>query len=262
MLSHTQVDSETLRILNGARAAYARLRDDQRLFALEYAATRSFVRRGGEDGDEYLISQLPKSQGRKTTSLGRRTPEVEERLAEYSRTRNALRERIRDGKRIVGEYRLAVRDLRAGRVPFYAGEVLRALDKRLILGETLTVAGGLAMAALEARAGVWLAKEHLTGLRSHSAVIQLRGDVSAADFIDMLRDGDATFDPLSNRDDTTAPAAVNQRLVIAELLPPAPPDAQRIEAIAFDSRGWPLWLPAVEVGLEDQLQALLAGRSM
>jgi len=81
------------------------------------------------------------------------SPEVEQKLAEYQATKRTLQERRNTARELVRESGRLARPLRLPMLSSAAGEVLRGLDRRRLLGEVLLVVGTNCLPAYALEAG-------------------------------------------------------------------------------------------------------------
>ncbi len=126
---------EQLRALINLRPRYESLIEAERALALlPYNLVRKRV-----GGREYLYETIDRlNNGR---SLGRMTPELEQRLAEYRTSKQDLQHRRTTALELVRESGRMARPLRLPMLSSDAGALLRELDRRGLLGGTLLVIG-------------------------------------------------------------------------------------------------------------------------
>jgi hypothetical protein len=109
-------------------------------------------------GVEYLFRERDRRGNGKL--LGRRSPDTEAQLANFSEAKAAAAERLAAIKLQLDEQARLNKALRLGRVPRVVGRILRALDAAG-LNSAFTVLGTQALYAYEAVAGVQLLLELL-----------------------------------------------------------------------------------------------------
>jgi len=138
---------EQARALVNLRPRYEALIEAERELArLPYNLVRKRVA-----GHEYLYEATDRLNNGK--SLGPMSPELEQKLAEYQATKRALQERRNTARELVRESGRLARPLRLPMLSSAAGEVLRELDRRRLLGEVLLVVGTNCLPAYSLEAG-------------------------------------------------------------------------------------------------------------
>jgi len=105
---------------------------------------------------EYLYEAIDRLNNGK--SLGPMTPELEQRLAEYRATKRDLQDRRNNALELVRESGRMARPLRLPMLSSAAGEVLRELDRRGLLGTALLVVGTSCLPAYSLEAGGTIAE--------------------------------------------------------------------------------------------------------
>lgn len=126
---------EQARALINLRPRYEALIEAERgLAQLPYNLIRKRV------GDrEYLYEVLDRANNGK--SIGRMSPELEQRLADYRTVKHDLQQRRTKAQGLVHEIGRLARPLRLPMLSSVAGELLRELDKRGLLDGTMMVVG-------------------------------------------------------------------------------------------------------------------------
>ena len=138
---------EQARALVNLRPRYEALIEAERALALlPYNLVRKRV---GER--EYLYEAIDRANNGK--SLGPMTPELEKKLADYQAKKQDLRRRRATAQDLVGEIGRLARPLRLPMLASAAGELLRELDTRGLLGEALLVVGTNCLPAYALEAG-------------------------------------------------------------------------------------------------------------
>lgn len=131
----TPYSDEQARALINLRPRYeALIEAELELARLPYNLIRKRV------GDrEYLYEVIDRANNGK--SLGPMSPALAERLANYQTTKRDLQHRRRTAQDLVAEIGRLARPLRLPMLSSAAGELLRELDRRELLGNTLLVVG-------------------------------------------------------------------------------------------------------------------------
>ncbi|KPL68919.1 hypothetical protein SZ64_12910 [Erythrobacter sp. SG61-1L] len=138
---------EQARALINLRPRYETAIEAERdLARLPYNLVRKRV-----SGHEYLYEAIDRANNGK--SLGRMTPELEQRLADYQATKQNLKERLATARNLVEEIGRLARPLRLPMLANMPGELLRELDRRGLLDGSLLVVGTNCMAAYSLEAG-------------------------------------------------------------------------------------------------------------
>jgi hypothetical protein len=109
-------------------------------------------------GHEYLY----RIDGKRQSSLGRRTAETERIKADYTKSRAAARTSLTKMRKSIEAMAAVNRALGLARVPKLAANLLRALEKQHLLGHGLFVVGTHALFAYEAASGVVFKQDVLT----------------------------------------------------------------------------------------------------
>jgi hypothetical protein len=155
-------------------------------------------------GREYLVRQLVEGQTRQMRSLGPRSTETERLLEEFRDNKAGVKaDRDQQASRLSEMARLN-RALRLGRVPRTSAAVLRALERRQLLGRSVSVIGTHAIFAYEARAGLFvdtdiLATGDLDILYDARARLRLRAEEDPPSLRDALELADKTFKKVEDR---------------------------------------------------------------
>lgn len=138
---------EQARALINLRPRYeAMIEAEQALSRLPYNLVRKRV-----GGREYLYEVLDRANNGK--SLGPLTPEFEQRLADYRGTKRDLKQKRATAASLVSEIGRMARPLRLPMLSSPAGELLRELDRRELLGEVVLVVGTNCLPAYSLEAG-------------------------------------------------------------------------------------------------------------
>ncbi|RXZ64894.1 hypothetical protein ETX26_13675 [Pelagerythrobacter rhizovicinus] len=138
---------EQARALINLRPRYEAMIEAQRsLSRLPYNLVRKRVGKY-----EYLYEAIDRSNNGK--SLGRMSPELERRLADYRATKSDLQHRLTKASRLVEETGRMARPLHLPMLSSAAGELLRELDRRRLLDGTLLVIGTNCLPAYAIEAG-------------------------------------------------------------------------------------------------------------
>jgi hypothetical protein len=135
-------------------------------------------------GHEYLMRSAYSNAGRrKQKSLGRRSPETETVKANFDRSRKASQERIKNLEEVMFRQAAINRAIGLGRVPLPGAKIIRALDKKRLLGHGIRILGTNALYAYEAAAGV-----------------HIEAALTATEDIDLLLDSRFSLDVLATED--------------------------------------------------------------
>lgn len=138
---------EQARALINLRPRYeAAIEAERGLAQLPYNLVRKRV-----GGNEYLYEVLDRVNNGK--SLGRMSPDLEQRLVEYQASKQDLQHRRNTAQALVGEIGRIARPLRLPMLSSAAGELLRELDRRGLLDGTLLVVGTNCLPAYALEAG-------------------------------------------------------------------------------------------------------------
>ena len=138
---------EQARTLVNLRPRYEAAIEAQRdLARLPYNLVRKRV-----GGHEYLYEAIDRANNGK--SLGRMSPELEQRLTDYRATKQDLQHRLATARGLVEEIGRMARPLRLPLLSSAAGELLRELDLRGLLDGTLLVVGTNCLPAYSLEAG-------------------------------------------------------------------------------------------------------------
>jgi hypothetical protein len=126
-----------------------------------YKGSMSFVPRGKT---EYLVKDYYDAGTgvKKQTSLGPRSPETEEILADFLKNRTDAQDKLDGISKALGRQAAINRGLNLGRVPEIGARIIRALDASGLLGRGVKVIGTNAMFAYEASTGVRFPSELTT----------------------------------------------------------------------------------------------------
>ncbi len=147
MAAVTPFTDEQARTLINLRPRYENAIEATRALAqLPYNFVRKKV---GER--EYLYEAIDRINNGK--SLGPMTPELEQKLVDYRRVKTDLQARRDNANALIAEIGRMARPLRLPVLASGAGEVLRELDRRRLLGEALLVVGTNCLPAYSLEAG-------------------------------------------------------------------------------------------------------------
>lgn len=218
----SNLSGDDVRDMVDARDRYGLLRQAMSEQRHSYGGSMSFESRGDA---EYLIRRPYGSSTRK--SLGRRTPETEEKLAGFAAGKERLEQQI-SGLRAQLEARAPVLRARGlGRVPLVTARVIRKLDDVGWLGTSLIVLGTNALYAYEAKAAVRietgaLATGDVDVLYDARRRLTMSGDANRRGLIGVLQSVDTSF----NRSRTRTYTAANKDGYMVDLIEPQ--DDERI----------------------------------
>lgn len=176
-------------------------------------------------GHEYLVRLDGPSHRRRSRSLGRRSPETERVLQEFTVGKQQARDAARSVVQRMTDMARMNRALRLARVPRAPAKILRRLHERHVLGRNLVVVGTNALYAYEAAAGVFVASGMLaTGdldiLLDARRKLRLRGNEDPPALLDLLRQDDPSFVQVGER----GFRAVNAGGYQVDLVKPVPND--------------------------------------
>ncbi|MDF1719033.1 MAG: nucleotidyltransferase domain-containing protein [Antarcticimicrobium sp.] len=277
------IDADAAREAINASDRYDALRDAQRDLDRRFDGSMAYE---AIKGAEYLIRRSSRRAGaRSRRSLGSKSPENDARLDEFNRGKAALKERIAGLKDELNRRRRIIAARGLGRMPFETAGVLRRLDRQGWLGGRLHVVGTNALYAYEAAAGIQidageLATDDIDILNDARRHVALSGDLPPEGLVGVLRQVDKSFAPMS----PGSFRAVNKTGFLVDLIGPHgydptriaepaasearrrarlsdhPDDLQpvgidgmewllnapRFEAVTFDTRGNPVWIPTVD----------------
>lgn len=226
-------------------------------------------------GSDYLLKSYYDEQGhRRQTSLGRRSPATEEIKQRFDAERARAGEARQQVEAALARQAAINRALGLGRIPLTPARVMRALDRRGLMGTSLRIAGTNAIYAYEAACGVFVdaavtATNDIDLLLDSRSSLRLIADAEfdGANLLQIIQSADRSFIrsnspyrarnnegylvdlivPVRNPPWTTAPRQPEDRedLEAAEIegliwLENAPPFRQ----MAIDERGAPLWIVA------------------
>lgn len=275
MLYTSYIGDSAAREAIDARDRFEALRVAEDEMARRFDGSMFYEARGDQ---EYLLRRRSGSQSK--TSLGPRSAETDAILADFAAGKERLASRI-GGLRseIQGRARvIAAHGL--GRVPVLTARILRRLDGAGWLGTRLIVVGTNALFAYEAKAGLRIAADATTtedvdilydARRRVSLGAQAASERNGRGMVEILRKVDGSFGPTGQR----SFRAVNDQGFMVDLIEPTignpmlqkrgrlsdnPEDieavaiegltwlvnAPRFEAIAFDARGLPVWIPTID----------------
>jgi len=196
------LDGISARTLIDLRQVYQSFRDADRLMRRSYKGSMRFVER---DHGEYLVRIVSRSQ----TGLGRRSPETEKMLADFTAGKVRTKERLAGLTRALNTQAAMAKAIGLGRVPRTVARVLRALDDADVLGH-LRIVGTNALYAYEASAGVQVMADALaTGdidllLDARRRLRIMVEDENERSILALLRKADDTFDRVQGRTFTVA----------------------------------------------------------
>ena len=138
---------EQARALINLRPRYeAMVEARRRLADIPYNLVRKTV--GGRD---YLYEAIDRANNGK--SLGRMTPDLERRLADYRATKQDLQERLATASELVSETYRVARPLRLPTLADGPGNILREIDRRRLFDTALIVVGTNCLPAYMLEAG-------------------------------------------------------------------------------------------------------------
>jgi hypothetical protein len=143
------------RQLIDVQQAFAAYRTALQTFDKSNKGSMAWKRSGGH---EYLY----RIEGKRQSSLGRRTVETERIKADYTRSRTASRANLTKMRKSIEAMAAVNRALGLARVPRLAANLIRALDKQRLLGDGLFVVDTHALFAYEAASGVIFKQDVLT----------------------------------------------------------------------------------------------------
>jgi hypothetical protein len=152
-------------------------------------------------GHTYLVKTFsdPVSGVKKMTSIGPRSPETEQILAEFQRYKAEAKERFEALNRRLAEQARLNKAVIIGRVPTIAAKVLRRLHRTGLLGHNVFVTGTHALYAYEAAAGVMVDRD-LTATGDLDLLMEARAKLRlsisglpAGGLIGLLREVDRSF---------------------------------------------------------------------
>ncbi len=286
MFKIKEMDADAVREAINIRDRYQIIRESRRELAHSYSGSISYEEiNGGEYLIRRTGSRQGNANVRSRKSLGPRSPENDARMAEFKQRKKLLQDRIEDITKEIDQRRRIVQGRGLGRLPFETGRILRKLDERQWLGNRLHVIGTSALYAYEADAGIVIdagvmATEDIDILNDVRRGIALSGDVSSRSFVAALKEADKSF----AAEGKESFRAINRSGFLVDLIGPhgfdpmrvPEPEAGRIrqrrrfsedaddlqpvgivglewlisapkfEAITFDSRGYPVWLPTID----------------
>jgi hypothetical protein len=272
-----QLDGDAIRDSIDARDRFIAQRAAKKQHAHSFSGSMFYDR---ISGNEYLIrlAQVkPETKVRRRNSLGPRSAQSDQILAQFKEDKTRLKDRI---KSLEGDLRKRSRILVArglGRIPTEIARIMRKLDTAGLLGVRLHVVGTNALYAYEAAAGVHInsgliATGDLDVLHDIRQKISLAApDVDPQGLIGLLRQVDKSFAPEQPNSfravndkgflvDLIEPITGNPMLQEAGRLSDSPDDiravaieglnwlinAPKFEAIAIDTRGMPTWIPTID----------------
>ncbi len=220
-------------------------------------------------GHQYLY----RVDGRRQTSLGRRTDATEKIKDNYTKARTAARANLTRMRKGIESSAAINRAMGIARVPKLAANLLRALDKHRLLGDGLFVVGTHALFAYEAASGVVFKSDVLTtedldllaDTRSH-LVVALASGLKGEGLLQCLQQVDPTFQMQPNNY-----RAVNANNYLVDVIRPIERremydtdinlggfvpvgitglqwlvNAPRFEATAIAEDGMPVWIPCID----------------
>jgi len=173
-------------------------------------------------------------------SLGPRSAETEKILVEFQKTKKEAKDRLATLKHRLNEQSRFCKAAMIQRVPRIVTGVLRVLEQRNLLGQTILVIGTNAMYAYEAAAGVFLVRP-LTATRDMDILWDVRpkltlfadAETDPTDLLDLLRKADKSFEP-------AAPGsfrAVNRDGYMVDLIKPESKSLVRSDPVRMGGPG-------------------------
>ena len=254
------------RQLIDVQQAFSAYRGAMRAFDVSYKGSMGWKTSAGH---VYLY----RIDGKRQTSLGRRTPETMQLKADYTKARTAARANLTKMRKSVEATAPINRAMGLARVPKLAANILRALDKQRLLGDGLFVVGTHALFAYEAASGVVFRTDVLTtddldllaDTRSH-LVVALASGTRGDGLLDCLQKVDRSFQmqPSHYRAvnatnylvDVIRPTSKNEAFAADINLGGFVPigidglkwlaSAPRFEAVAIAEDGLPVWIPCID----------------
>jgi hypothetical protein len=229
-------------------------------------------------GHQYLLrSSYDKSGIRRQTSLGLRSPDLEQTKLEYERGRAEAESRLKEIKTVIDRQAAINRAVGLARVPLIGAKIIRALDHTGMLGSGIRVLGTNAIYAYEAAAGVQI-DPGLTTTEDIDLLLDSRGgvtfaateDISERSLLHVLQKVDRSFEKSKqtfravNRDgylvDLIKPMRTPPWVADDEKIGTDPSDlvaaeieglawhesASSFEAIAIDEKGEPFRIVATD----------------
>jgi hypothetical protein len=185
-------------------------------------------------GRQYLFRSLDRQGNGK--SLGPRSPETEQVLADFQRRKTSITDRLTGLRQRIAEHARFCRALRIGRVPRTAAAILRLLDQQDLLGNNVQVVGTHCLYAYEAKAGLFLdrplmATADLDLMWDPRPRLKLMGDdtLRRAGLMGILKKADRSFAPLHQR----GFRAVNRDGFMVDLIKAAPRSIQTTEPVRW-----------------------------
>lgn len=205
-------------------------------------------------GREYLFHAFDRSGG-KGEGLGRRSVDTEAIKANFDAEKKRLTELLDSLTQRLDEHAIATRAYRLRRLPTMAAKVIRAIDDRNLLGDTLIVVGTNALFAYEAAASVQFLSDY-TATRDLDVLWEARIGIELAvkkliepeGFLGLLKSADKLF---TRNEEQTFQAVGRDGYIVDLLKPPgavaerlAPGD--RIDPIEIEGLDWLLDCPRFE----------------
>lgn len=203
-----------------------------------HRGSMSFIRRGN---GEYLLKDYydPANGVRRQTSLGRRSPETETLLREFSSGRERAQERVAAATELLERQAGINRSLGLARVPETGARIIRAIDAANLLGRGLKIVGTNALFAYEAEAGVFFPSEIMTtedidvlmDARVNMRILMDEPDMERS-LIGILKKADRSFERTRRRFQ-----AANRDGYLVDLIAPMrdPPWQKRAAAVSDDA---------------------------
>lgn len=152
-------------------------------------------------GRQYLLrSSYDKSGIRRQSSIGLRSPELEQTKLEYERGRREAESRLKEIRTVIIRQAAINRAVGLARIPLVGAKIIRALDNTGMLGSGIRVLGTNAIYAYEAAAGVQI-DSGLTTTEDIDLLFDSRGgltfvateDISERSLLHVLQKVDHSF---------------------------------------------------------------------
>lgn len=211
-----ELDGDSIRDAVDARDRYDLLIAAQNEARHRYGGSMKFESRGDI---EYLIRRPRGSTSRK--SLGRRSPETEQKLVNFVEGKARTEERVASLRKQLEDRAPILRARGLGRVPMLPARVIRKLDDLGWLGKSLIVVGTNALYAYEAKAAVrvetaMLATGDVDVLYDARRRLVMSGEVNKKGLVGVLKSVDKSFERSTKKSYT----ASNKDGYMVDLLEP------------------------------------------
>lgn len=181
-------------------------------------------------GNEYLYHAFDRTGGA-GEGLGRRSAKTEAHKAKFDAEKKRLTDLVAGLKARLDEHAIATRAYKLRRVPTIAAKVLRAIDERDLLGQSMIVVGTNALFAYEAAAGSqflsdYTATQDLDVLWEARTAIELeaRDRIEPDGFMGILKSVDKMF----TRNEERTFQAVSRDGYLVDLLKPQGATSERM----------------------------------